>query len=57
MYHVVMTTDDLEQAKPVRMKYTIQHNALYSLKKKSYFFPLQMRRYDGEIKLNGDVIP
>lgn len=38
IYHVVMTTDDLEQVKPVRMKYTIQHNALYSVKKKSYFF-------------------
>lgn len=52
-----MTTDDLEQVKPVGVKYTIQHNALFSVQKKSYFFPLQMRQYDGEIKLNGDVIP
>lgn len=27
------------------------------LKRKVIFFPLQMRQYDGEIKLNGDVIP
>lgn len=52
-----MTTDDLEQVKPVRIKNSIQHNARYSVKKKSYSFPLQMRQYDGEIKLNGDVIP
>lgn len=52
-----MTTDDQEQVKPVRIKYTMQHNARYSVKKQSYFFPLQMRQYDGEIKLNGDVIP
>lgn len=52
-----MTTDDQEQVKPERIKYTMQHNARYSVKKQSYFFPLQMRQYDGEIKLNGDVIP
>jgi hypothetical protein len=52
-----MTTDDLEQVKPVNMKHTIQYNALYSVQRKSYHFPLQMRLYDGEIKLNGDVIP
>lgn len=38
MYHVVMTTDDREQAKPARIKYTIQHNALYFVKRKSYSF-------------------
>lgn len=57
IYHVVLTTSDLEQVKSVSMKHIVQHNALYSVKKKSYYFPLQMRLYDGEIKLNGDVIP
>lgn len=33
-----MTTDDLEKVQPVRMKCTIQHKALYSVKKKSYSF-------------------
>ena len=33
-----MTTDDLEQVKPVGMKHTIQDKALYSVQKKSYFF-------------------
>lgn len=57
MYHGAMTTDDREQVKPARIKYTIQHNALYFVKRKKLFFPLQMRQYDGEIKLNSDVIP
>lgn len=52
-----MTTGDLEQGKFVSTKHTIPHNALYSVKKKSYYFPLQMRLYDGEIKLSGDDIP
>lgn len=52
-----MTTGDLEQGKSVSTKHTILHNALYSVKKKSYYFPLQMRLYDGEIKLSGDDIP
>lgn len=55
--HAVVTTGDLEQGKPVSMKHIIPHNAFCSVKKKSYYFPLQMRLYDGEIKLNGDVIP
>lgn len=57
IYHVVVTNGDLEQGKSVSMKHTISHDALYSVKKKSYYFPLQMRLYDGEIRLNGDDIP
>lgn len=51
-----MTADDLEQVKPVGMKppFSIMHFILF---KEKVIFPLQMRQYDGEIKLNGDVIP
>lgn len=52
-----MTTDNLEQGNTVRtnLPFSIAYFAL--LKRKVIFFPLQMRQYDGEIKLNGDVIP
>lgn len=52
-----MTTDNLEQEKNCKdnSPFSITYFAL--LKRKVFFFPLQMRQYDGEIKLNGDVIP